>query len=371
MSNITSDAFLLDTIYDAALDSSHWSTFVEMLAGTVSGGYCALLRHDPIAREGEWLASSGFDPETVVKYKSYFASINPWLTNVDKQPIGLVIPSEQRCPVSELTRTEFYADFVQPQKIHSGAGVTLLQDGSRFFALSTIFLKGHSRQKPATIARMQRLVPHLQRAARINRQLAHSSFRWQAAEATLNRLAVGVMLVAADLSVVFANKSANAILAKADGLAVGRSGRLAIADSESTSQLLRLVAMPHTGSTCALAVRRPSRERPYTLLVAPIRHAARPVEFGQAVSMVFIRDPVDRGDVSNEVLSALFDLSPAEARLVRTLLEGCGLRPAAELLGISLNTAKSQLKVVFDKLDCERQSDLVRVVTSSVLNFIK
>jgi DNA-binding CsgD family transcriptional regulator len=75
--------------------------------------------------------------------------------------------------------------------------------------------------------------------------------------------------------------------------------------------------------------------------------------------------------VSNEVLSALFDLSPAEARLVRTLLEGCGLRPAAELLGISLNTAKSQLKVVFDKLGCERQSDLVRVVTSSVLNFIK
>ncbi|MHB1207139.1 MAG: helix-turn-helix transcriptional regulator [Rhodospirillaceae bacterium] len=371
MSDSAADTNLLDTIYDAALDSSRWTGFIETLAASASGTYCMFVRHDPIAREGEILTDSGFDPEIVIKYKNYFASINPWLKNVHTQPIGLVIPSEQRFPVSELQRTEFYADFVRPQKIHSGAGVTLLQDGSRFFALSMMFQMGHARQKPAAITRMQRLVPHLQRAARINRQLAHSAFRWQAAEETLNRLAVGVILVTADLSVVFGNRSANAILTKADGIAVGRSGRLSIADSEGASQLLHLVTMPHAGTTGALAIRRPSGERPFTMLVAPVLHAASPTELAQAVAMVFIRDPLDRSDVSNEVLSALFDLSPAEARLARTLLEGCGLQHAAEALGISHNTAKSQLKAVFDQLGCTRQSDLVRVVTSSVLNFIK
>jgi DNA-binding CsgD family transcriptional regulator len=40
------------------------------------------------------------------------------------------------------------------------------------------------------------------------------------------------------------------------------------------------------------------------------------------------------------------------------------LTEAAARLGNSVNTAKTHLRALFDKLDCSRQADLVRTVTS-------
>src|SRR5690606_33122681 len=53
-------------------------------------------------------------------------------------------------------------------------------------------------------------------------------------------------------------------------------------------------------------------------------------------------------------------LTPAEARLAARLRFGLSLKEAAEELGISVNTARNQLKSVFEKLGVNRQADLVR-----------
>jgi DNA-binding CsgD family transcriptional regulator len=67
----------------------------------------------------------------------------------------------------------------------------------------------------------------------------------------------------------------------------------------------------------------------------------------------------------------MFDLSRAEARLVKLLLDGHRLEDAAHLLGVSHNTVKTQLRSAFDKLGCSRQSDLVRLISSSLPHFVK
>jgi DNA-binding CsgD family transcriptional regulator len=47
------------------------------------------------------------------------------------------------------------------------------------------------------------------------------------------------------------------------------------------------------------------------------------------------------------------------------LIEGDSVARAAQALGISVNTARTQLKSVFAKTGCNRQSDLIRVVLTS------
>ncbi|WP_293339607.1 alpha/beta fold hydrolase [Parvibaculum sp.] len=66
------------------------------------------------------------------------------------------------------------------------------------------------------------------------------------------------------------------------------------------------------------------------------------------------------GDEALEIFRTAFGLTPAEARLAARLRFGLSLKEAAEELGISVNTARNQLKSVFDKLGVNRQADLVR-----------
>lgn len=66
------------------------------------------------------------------------------------------------------------------------------------------------------------------------------------------------------------------------------------------------------------------------------------------------------GDKALETFRTAFGLTPAEARLAARLRFGLSLKEASEELGISVNTARNQLKSVFEKLGVNRQADLVR-----------
>jgi DNA-binding CsgD family transcriptional regulator len=370
-------AKLLDAVYDAALDATKWEVFLGQLGRSFPGALCTLVLHDPIARTGILVPSPGWDPSHIANYNQHFASINPWLRNLHKRPVGLVFPSELMWPVEDLRRSEFYSDWVLPQGIRSGAGVTIMQDGNRFMAVSMLFAGRSEERKSLASSALQGLVSHLCRAARIGRQLAASDFRWQAAEQALNRLTVGVVLVDEALSVVFSNRSADALVAKADGIGIGQSGRLAFADPVAADRLARLIRHPEAGDNGILAVRRPSGARPFAVLVAPLRPRAdsqdptRPTELKAASAILFIKDPSAIQRIRDDTIAKVFDLSRAEARLVTSLLDGHHLEEAARRLGISRNTAKTQLKNVFAKLECTRQSELVRIVTDGIPQIIE
>ena len=69
--------------------------------------------------------------------------------------------------------------------------------------------------------------------------------------------------------------------------------------------------------------------------------------------------PVQRSQMFRKALG----LSRAEARLASRLQEGLSLKESAEELGVTVNTARNQLKSIFEKLGINRQSDLVRHLT--------
>jgi len=67
-----------------------------------------------------------------------------------------------------------------------------------------------------------------------------------------------------------------------------------------------------------------------------------------------------------EILQGLYDLTPAEAEILRLLAEGRSLEEVAQQRGITMNTVRSQLKQVFAKTDTRRQGELVRLVLTGV-----
>ena len=115
-----------------------------------------------------------------------------------------------------------------------------------------------------------------------------------------------------------------------------------------------------------LSVVRPSGRRSYATMVGPLLAPPPGTNLGEAVAILFVADPEGSQISTTQVLEGLYDLTPAEAELLRLLAEGNSLEQVADQRGVTMNTARSQLKQVFAKTDTRRQGELVRLVLTGV-----
>jgi DNA-binding CsgD family transcriptional regulator len=79
----------------------------------------------------------------------------------------------------------------------------------------------------------------------------------------------------------------------------------------------------------------------------------------QTVADLIMDESIDR-------LRSHFGLTPAEARLALLLVTGETLRSAAVKLSITYETARSQLKSIFNKTRTHRQAELVIVILTAL-----
>jgi pimeloyl-ACP methyl ester carboxylesterase/DNA-binding CsgD family transcriptional regulator len=80
-------------------------------------------------------------------------------------------------------------------------------------------------------------------------------------------------------------------------------------------------------------------------------------------AVAFVAPSRDADGDATRMYRDAFGLTPAEARLAAALRDGLSLKEAAAKLNISVNTARNQIKSVFEKLGVNRQGDLIRHLT--------
>ncbi len=66
---------------------------------------------------------------------------------------------------------------------------------------------------------------------------------------------------------------------------------------------------------------------------------------------------------SSDLLRSVFRMTGSEARLANHLAAGLSLQQAADVSGITSETARSQLKAVFSKTETNRQAELVALLS--------
>lgn len=155
------------------------------------------------------------------------------------------------------------------------------------------------------------------------------------------------------------------------------AGRLRAVNAWMTSQLIdtrandRVVLGDPAGDASLAAILRgesevrsiplpPSLQSPGRIAhVIPLAGAALDI-FSGSLSLIVMS--VSGGSCRHPdpaILRALFDLSPAESRLVAELASGTTLAAAASRCNIQLSTARAYLEQVFRKTGCHRQAELV------------
>ena len=227
------------------------------------------------------------------------------------------------------------------------------------------------------LALLTALTPDLARALPLYGVIAHAERARMVADYVLEASGIGVVVVAADAVVLSVNATARTIMTRT-GLLRLREGRLVAAGAADQAALRAAIAAmaraqgPRLDPACyhSVALADPVEAARLTLIVrpgppywpvsAPLRRTA----------VVILRDPAQPATLPPGDLAALFGLTAAEARLATRLADGEGLDEAALALGVTRNTARSQLQAIFAKTGVNRQGDLVRVLLGSAANHV-
>jgi DNA-binding CsgD family transcriptional regulator len=129
------------------------------------------------------------------------------------------------------------------------------------------------------------------------------------------------------------------------------------------SKALALATGANAKQASAFAVGSSGRALPYQVTIVPLREDSVLVtDWQRPLALVSLSNPASSASLGAGQLRSLFGLSAAEARLVRTLAGGESLAQYAEHAGVTMNTARSQLKAALAKTGTHRQSELVKLV---------
>lgn len=359
MSAIDEFSQLISRIYSAVLAPDEWDLTMAAIAGAFTAHTASLVLSDNISRT---LQHAQMPSSAAAAYAAHYERLDHVLYAVETGPVGVVrTGAELMWPYQNC---EFQIDWARPNGLHDGLFVRLTS-GTTMTSLAIANTKQSERfDNPENLALMNRLIPHLQQALRLQERLEDLDRRngdlMEASEAVRH----GVVIVEGRRC-VYANGAAERILGSDDGLRIERgciTAESSHADAElehSIARLSKAESQEIWGGSFLCA--RPSGRRPYIVHVLPVEaNSFATLHSGRA--MVIIVDPERQPEPPAILLRRLYGLTKAEAEVALLVMRGEGLTPIAEELSVSLTTVKTHLRHIFDKTGIHRQAELVRLL---------
>jgi DNA-binding CsgD family transcriptional regulator len=348
----------LDACYDSVVDPGSWADALHALARAVDSAACLFYPREAPTTVAVMPASPDYHDllQVYVRdrwYENHYRAERGW----PQMHHGRTIIEHDLATDEERRRFRTYNDLYLKFGFPGFAAIGFSVEGHDW-CLPLVRGNGQGHFTRDEAERLAQFAPHLRRMVSLTEKLAGE--RVKSGLDLLDRMAAAALVLNWRGIVVRANAQAEVLLGH--DLAV-EHGRLAARDRESDRRLQALVA-------AALAVRH-AREfpAPPTAIARPgqrpLMVEAMPVSglfgdvFLHARVLVLITDLEARPQTSEERLQAVLGLSPAEARLVAQLGLGDELGDIADRLGITRETARSQVKSAFAKTATHRQVELI------------
>ena len=354
------DAQLIDKIYESCFAPEIWPDVLDELGRIADAPGASLF-----VSRGEvlnWVTS----PEPRERAERIVKEGWLWRGTIiarlfAQRHAGFLIDVEYLTP-EELDHEPIYRDVWRPRGVGWGMGTAIsIPTGEK----ATFILSRRTELGPferPSADRLDELRPHLARSVMISARLQLERAR-VAGEALA---AIGVpALVFNETGKVL---SANALIETMTGYVHwGAFDRVALKD-KGADQLLR-DAVAHIDSEGGSRVRSfPLRdadaEAAMVAHVIPIRLSARDIFLRCAAVLAIM--PVKAPQAPPiELVQSLFDLTPAEARVARSLASGKTVEDMASDGGVSLNTVRTHVRGVLAKTGCDRQAEVVALLTGT------
>ena len=348
---------LINDIYEAAVVPDKWQSVLDRLAELADGEGTLLFAAGPGAPR--WVSSNAIQGVIAEWTQSRWFLDNPRGRRLIPIDEPRFLTDLDALTLEEMDASDFYTELLRPRGLGWCVGTSIRSPSGDTLVFS--IEKAHKKGPvPREIAeRLNDLRPHLARAALLSGRLGLD--RARTTIATLEMIGLPAAAVTGTGKVVSANEG---LLNRVRGVEVGANDMIRLANSAAQTLLMETIA---GNSYVALNLGRSipvggtKQAPPFVVHVVPLRGAGLDL-FTGALSIIFLTPVVPNSSPAPELLQALFDLSPAEARIASQLTDGRSIDQIAVTNGLSHNTIRTQLKSVFAKTGVQRQAELVSLL---------
>lgn len=369
------DIFELDPVislfYEAALDPERWPAALASMA-RLGGAQAAALVDMDYTLSVLWRhVLYNVDEEAHRVYLRRYAQIDPRLPVMMKSPELRWVSDLEALPDSVRLNSPVYQEYLLPYGLKECLMVKTAVEGMRHGNVVLFKLGDRERFDGAARSALDLVLPHLDRAIRISRRLAAFSRALAFGGGGVDACGEPAAALGANGAIREANRAFDEFLESGAALRVGRDARLGCVDADAHRRFRKAFAdalelakgnIRHAAPGYPVVTLDRLNGPPLLLVVAPIMQMGGSPWFEQPGVLVKISDPLR--PPSEAVLQQGFGLTAAEARLARELLGGGTLALVAARIGVSANTAKTQLQGIFQKTRTARQHELVAVLRS-------
>jgi DNA-binding CsgD family transcriptional regulator len=358
--NMTEDKqldHLIGVLYETALDPSRWQEAIGLCGlytGSVEAGLLRVDKNTGIATSNV-LGETFFDLSVVDSYMDHYMALDPRQYLVPDMIIHEWLCCHHFYDQHFVNHSEFFQDYF----ISLGARYSMFalvddsQEHQHFVGLSRAIGQqpfGHAEQLAA-----QRFSGHLQRALRLQKHTQSLQTKAELGARAIDALALSMLIVDGKGVILHLNISAERLLnQRASGLACNKGCLYA---TEHSCKLTALLAEA-TGYPAVAGAMSLGGEEARQVFVTPLP-AASPFsrDWQRPLALVFLIDS-DKYQSAEQLMVALYDLSPAEMRVATALLNGKSPKEYANDAGVTMNAVRSQIQNLLSKTGACRQSEL-------------
>lgn len=342
---------IINLCYECILDNTAWPVLLnKILAATGrQQGVLTLWGDGPDPQ-----ASSIFqcDPATITAFNDYYCRIDLTREYMDRKPNAIWYHDHEKISSSIIHTHPFYQDFLRP---FGYANLSCLKisgtDGDAGSYLT--LLRNIDARAPSSVEQqlLQRLAPHLLRAGRLSAKLQTLTREIQQRDTLLDNSPTPAWLIDPDGRLIYCNRAAEDVLRSLPQLLTIKEQQIISPRHGPQLQgLLKRAMDPGHAGILPLEAHR-------QLLLLPLSpRDAHSLLRHPLVMMTLLQKP------SAPILAQLFQLTPAEHRLATLLAQGLRPDECADTLCVSINTVRSQLRMLFSKTGTSRQSDLIALI---------
>ncbi|MCZ7860949.1 helix-turn-helix transcriptional regulator [Agrobacterium salinitolerans] len=360
-----------DAIDAAAMGAADWDAVPLLLAEAFPGTAPAINSQNVAEKTSNFQAGQNFDPDYLRSYYDYFAFINPWVPLWQRVESGRVLVSEKCSPARLFARSEFYNDWLLPQKDMEAACGVKIDGGPKNLVHMAVHypLSCAPIYDEAIALVLGRISGNLQRAVRLGNGIRTAAEEAIAGAALVERTHHPAFVVDGQCRLRDANTFALELFASAVAATV-RHGFVHVATVAADREFRNIVSSmaerrPVTSSLVSLETENGAWSVSLNCLPT-VGGCSVGWQASRPMVLVLMRELGGRkaNSASLSPIAKQFKLTPAEVLFCDQLIKGQSIFEAAANLGIAVDTARNRVKMIFRKTETHRQGELIAILTS-------
>ncbi len=366
-SQLTVPADLVAAIFEGAFEQPLWKTFLDLIRKRTGADHATMIFRSPgrPLNEATHLYSGLLEVEGVRRtYSEHLPSLN--LLNEQGLIEGRAYSFDELYPPVGTENESFYHEVIVPSGVNA-CRVVRVTEASGVSAWLTISRTGKDfSQNDSDI--LQSLAPLLRGSLRYYVALESERFTGKVVSHAMRSLYFSWITLDKSGVIIDFDPEVDKVFTRSrvisrspDGLLRAASAKM---DREIKSTIARLVDNPQSAPHAIIL-----QHDPWLDMLLVRASASKLTAEPRAEVIAYVHGDSWGSAQRQTQLAELFGLTPSEARLTLVLSRGTSPVDAASELGLSIETVRSYIKVIYSKTGARGIADLVRIVMRSVLAF--